>query len=301
MAKDLAIVVTHHLSPDVLRTCLNRLKMFAAAVPVIVVDSDSGDGTLQMLQRDYPHVQGLSVFNHSMANTVNTGLRQANASYILQMNADVYLEATTLSDLLAVIKQKGVGMVGPRCRTEEGALQNQGFLYQRYYTVMRLTRAKSVPVKWLSGCCQLIRREVLRQAGGMNTAYRFYNEDTEWCWRINQSGWRCELVNTDVTHLGGASTPKDVRFIIEGYRGGMRLAQTYKPGWYQWLQRRFVLAEASVKAKSSDPVEREAYRAIRAMFKANDYSQSPFGKTLDEANATFPYFMGSHRTNAAIE
>lgn len=290
-ASDLTIVVTHHRTPDILRVCLDNLKQFAPGVPVVVVDSDSDDGTLGMLQRDYPQVQALSVINHSMANTVNTGLRHASTTYMLQMNADVYITATTVADLLAVIRHKGVGMVGPRCRNEAGKLQRQGVLYSRYYTVMALTGAKSVPVKWLSGCCQMIRWEVLRQVGGMNTAYRFYNEDIDWCWRINKSGWRCELVKTDVTHLGGSSTPQDPKFIIEGYRGGMRLAQTHKPGWYQWGQRHLVLAEARAKASSSNPRERGAYRAIQAMFAADDYVESPFGTTLTDTNPDFAYFV----------
>jgi N-acetylglucosaminyl-diphospho-decaprenol L-rhamnosyltransferase len=53
----------------------------------------------------------------------------------------------------------------------------------------------------------LLRREVFATVGGMDEAYWMYSEETDWCYRIKQAGWRIVYLPTaTVTHLGGAST-----------------------------------------------------------------------------------------------
>ena len=291
MLDALSIVVTHYRSPDVLKVCLAHLMQFAPGASIIVVNSGADD-TLKMVQLMYPEVKGLEVPGHSYGAVVNAGFKRCETPYILQMNADVYLRETTLADLLKVLEQKGIGVVGPRCFNKRGRLQQQGILYRRYYSLLRLTRATALPVSWLSGCCQMFKRELLNELGGFDSTYRFYNEDLDWCTRVRRAGWRCELVSTDVTHLGGSATPSDAKFIVEGYRGGMVFARRYRPGWFQRLQRTFVMTEARVKATSKDAVVREAYRQILAMFEREAYNESPFGATLNEANPKFLKAIG---------
>lgn len=291
MLDALSIVVTHYRSPDVLKVCLAHLMQFAPGASIIVVNSGADD-TLKMLEQLYPEVKGLEVPGYSYGAVVNAGFKLCKTPYILQMNADVYLRETTLTDLLNVLKQKGVGVVGPRCFNKRGRLQQQGILYRRYYHLLRLTRAHALPVTWLSGCCQMFKRELLNELGGFDSTYRFYNEDLDWCTRVRRAGQRCELVRTNVTHLGGSATPSDAKFIVEGYRGGMVFARRYRRRWFQRLQRTFVMLEARAKANSKNQVVREAYRQISAMFKREAYSESPFGATLNEANPSFLEAIG---------
>lgn len=286
MSDALSIVVTHHRAQAVLKICLAHLTQFAPKAQIIVVNSGEDD-TLEMLTQLYPEVKGVQVPSYSYGSVVNAGIKLCTTPYILQMNADVYIKENTLQDLLSVLQQKEVGVVGPRCFDAQGHLQRQGLLYQRYYALLSLTRARALPVTWLSGCCQMFKREVLEEVGGFDASYRFYNEDLDWCTRIRNAGWRCELVRSDVTHLGGSATPSDPKFIIEGYRGGMVFARRYRPRWFQRWQRIVVLLEARLKAGSKDEVVRQAYRQILEMFGREAYDESPFGATLNTENPSF--------------
>ncbi len=253
---------------------------FLPGAQLIVVDSGSDD-SLELIRAKFPDIEAFRVVNHSMANTLNEGLKRANRPNILQMNADVYLEEKTVPSLLAVLSQKNVGMVGPLCKNAQGKLQNQGFLYKRYFSILKRMSLKSISVNWLSGACMLFKSEALKQIGGMNSSLRFYNEDIEWSWRFQKAGWQCRLVNTCVTHLGGSSTPKNPKFIIEGYRGGYLISRWYKPKIYQWLHKQVVLFEARQKRNHPDLVIREAYQEIYLMFQQNNFDDSPFDKTLN--------------------
>jgi N-acetylglucosaminyl-diphospho-decaprenol L-rhamnosyltransferase len=279
------VVVTHYRTPEILWECLRRLELYAKDAVKIVVDADSQDGTLEELSKHFPNVQGIWTENHSLANAVNVGLKAAQTPYILQMNADVYIGEDTLSAMLERLQDTNVGMVGPRCKDKHGQWQRQGLPYRRYYWYLERTKAKHVTVSWLHGCCQMVRREVLEKVGGMNASYRFYNEDLEGSWRICKAGYSCELLSNVVTHLGGSSTPRDAKFIIEGYRGGMVLSQRYKSVWYQKLHRAFVITEAGYQRRfAKDEVKRQAYEAIEKMFRESRFAESPFGETLRDVN-----------------
>ena len=116
----------------------------------------------------------------------------------------------------------------------------------------------------------------------MNSTLRFYNEDMEWCWRVRAAGYACRLVGTTVLHVGGASTPASARFLVEGYRGGYRLSEMYKPPLYRALHRAVVYAEAGWKgAFSGESWRREAYRGVLKLFERG-FNGSPFGETLED-------------------
>jgi GT2 family glycosyltransferase len=284
----LTIIVTHYRTPDILWECLRRLESYAKDAVKIVVDASSQDETMGELTRRFPDVRRVETNNHSYANLVNTGLKLTTTPFIMQLNADVFIEEDTVQGMLEQLQTARVGIISPRCKDKQGKWQQQGFLYRRHYAYLERTKAKSVPVFWVHGCCQMLRRDVLEKVGGMNSSYRFYNEDLEWSWRIRKAGYECRLARNVVTHLGGSSTPKDPKFLIEGYRGGFVLSQQYNSKRFQKLHRAFVITEAGYQSRfSKDETKRYAYKMIETMFRQNRFDESPFGETLTEENAAF--------------
>ena len=282
MKSDLTVLVIHYRTPNILKECLARLEAFAPDARVIVVDS-SPAGETPVLS-----VETLSVPNHSFAHTLNCGLKRAQTPLIAHMNADVFITEETFPALLSAVQEPGVGMVGSRAHTQDGRLQGQGLPYRRHYARLQRSQQNSVPVPWLSGCLQLVRTEAVAAVGGMDASLRFYNEDMEWCFRLRRAGWACRLVKTDVLHLGGASTPKDPRFIVEGYRGGYKLSQRYHGRVYQQVHRAVVQLVSRWDATfARDPVQRQAAEQIGEMFRHGNFDESPFGETLSDSNLNF--------------
>ena len=274
MTSKLTLLVLHYRTPKVLKTCLEKLAAFAPGVRVIVLDSSPAAETPVVT------TELLKVPNHSFAHMLNCGLKQVTTPYAAHLNADVFIGRDTLPHLLRAVQRSGVGMVGPTVRTPDGDLQNQGLPYRRHYRLNRSAHT-AVSVLWLSGCMQLVRMEAAFAVGGMDASLRFYNEDMEWCFRFRRSGWACHLVNTEVLHLGGNATPKDPRFIVEGYRGGYKLSQRYHSAMYQMLHRTAVKAQSAWNERfSRDPLQRQAAVKIREMFQQRTFDESPFAETL---------------------
>lgn len=278
----LTLLVMHYRTPDVLRTCLKKLAACAPGVRVIVLDSSPPDETPIVT------TELLKVPNHSFAYMVNCGLKRVETPYAAHLNADVFVEPDTLPHLLKAVQQPGVGIVGPSVRTPDGRLQHQGLPYRWHYAKLNRSAQTSISVPWLSGCLQLLRTEAALAVGGMDASLRFYNEDMEWCFRFRRAGWACQLVKTEVLHLGGTSTPQDPRFIVEGYRGGYKLSQRYHGRVYQGLHRIVVKTQNEWDKKfNRDPVQRQAAAQISEMFRRNEFDESPFGETLADDNHKF--------------
>ncbi len=285
----LSVVVTHYRTPELLLECLQKLAMHVPEAAVLVVDTGGRAAELADAKRLFPAVRFTKTVNHSLANAVNTGLKQTTTPFVLQMNADVMLTAGVVEAMLARFATAEVGMVGPRCRNPAGKWQDQGLFYRPYYAALTLSERRAVRVPWLSGCCQLVRREVVDRVGGMNSSLRFYNEDVEWCWRLRRAGYRCELVREAVLHVGGASTPPDDRFLIEGLRGGMVLSRRYRPKLYRALHAYGVHAHAAWQSGVTEPKtgDRSVHQKVTHMFGAGQFDESPFGATLTEDNPAF--------------
>ncbi|HEX7021684.1 MAG TPA: glycosyltransferase family 2 protein [Trueperaceae bacterium] len=289
MPSHLSVLVLHHKTPQLLQQCLKRLCDYSPEAHITVVDTGPAEAAESLVRRDFPGVRLLKAANYSMAHAVNCGLKTTRTPFVCHMNADVLIEADTLSALLDVVKEDGVGMAGPLCLTAEGVPQDQGLPYRRFYRRLAHTHAPSLAVPWLSGCMQVVTRDVLLAVGGMDGSLRFYNEDTEWCWRLGRAGYACHLAKTSVVHLGGRSTPDTPAFLIEGFRGGYRLSQRYKSPLYRSAHRWAVLAMAAWQQRAlRDPAKRQAYAEIAAMFRQRRFDVSPFGASLAEHNPAFP-------------
>lgn len=283
MSPLLGVAIIHHRVPDLLEICLERLERYYPRCPVVVVDTAPDSTFLARLQDRYREIDILRVANHSYAAAVNAGLRHLDTPLIAQMNADVFVEAETFAHLKRPFGDPGVAMTGPLFVTGQGRRQHHGPLYRLNY--LRLQPNGQLPVSWLSGALQLVRSSAVGSVGGMDSSLRFYNDDIEWCFRLRQAGFRCLLVSTEVTHLGGSSTPDSARFLVEGYRGGMRISQRYRPPWFRCLHQLAVRGEAQLRATIAVRGEtRSTYRTIGTMFRTRRFDQSPFGSILDRGN-----------------
>ncbi len=47
-----------------------------------------------------------------------------------------------------------------------------------------------VEADWLSGACLLVRRRATEQVGLFDESFFLFSEETDWCYRFHQAGWR---------------------------------------------------------------------------------------------------------------
>lgn len=285
---ELGIVVVHHKTPAVLYRALERVATAEPGATLVLVDTAPDPAVLARATAAAPGLVVVPTANTGYAAAVNRGIAALLAgptqpSYVALMNADVLVGQSTFADLTAALDGGAGSIAGPLARTPAGALQDLGPLYALAYRRSRRAGGAPVRVRWLSGCLQVMTLDVVRDLGGYDEAFRFCNEDMEFCLRAAAAGHLSLLVASDVVHLGGTSTPSHPAFHVEGRRGGYLLGERYLPPAVSFLHRGFLRAEALLGGwLARDEVARDAHRRMARLIHDGAWHTSPFGATLDD-------------------
>ena len=108
------VVVVNWNGAHLLRPCLDALVRQQSTRPFVtwVVDNASADGSVELLEREYPHVRVLrNDANLGFAGGNNTALRQVTTPYAVLLNNDATPEPDWLENLLAPFEQPGADRV----------------------------------------------------------------------------------------------------------------------------------------------------------------------------------------------
>jgi GT2 family glycosyltransferase len=196
----------------------------------IVVDNGSVDGSAEAARAAHPWAEVIALpENVGFAAGNNVGLRRAKGRHCLLLNSDTVVLPDALERCVRFLDaHPDVGVVGPQLLNPDGTKQNcihnyPGFatelvpkgvletLLPRRFPSKRREHAGPIDVEAVLGACLFVRREVLEDVGLMPEDYFFFLEETDWCFRIRQAGWRIvHLPDARVIHIFGASTKKKV-------------------------------------------------------------------------------------------
>ena len=258
ISPDLSIVIVNWNVCDLLEQCLTSILAQAASDPqsadpgvwklsgqklpaphfeVLVVDSASSDGSVQMVRERFPDVRlYASEVNLGYAAGNNLGIRHSRGDYILILNPDTRVLPGALGAMLGyAVVHPDVGVLGPQLRYPNGSVQSSRrrfptfgtaliestFLQKwfphhptlrRYYVLDRPDDAIG-EVDWLNGSCLLVRRAVIEQVGDFDEAYFMYSEELDWQKRMREVGWKVVYFPAaQVVHYEGKSSEQVVAF-----------------------------------------------------------------------------------------
>ncbi|MDR9390814.1 MAG: glycosyltransferase [Trueperaceae bacterium] len=290
------VVLVHYRTPDLLAQAASAYAREAPDVPLEVLDTGgpAHAGDARAALAGHPHAAWRAVPNAGYAAVVNDALRRALArngaadALLLIANADAWPHAGTLPALLAPFHDPRVAMTGPLARTPGGTPERLGLPYRPAQRRVAGRPHATTDVAWLSGALFVVRTRAARAAGGMDAALRFGNEDLEWGVRLRRSGGRVQLVGADATHVGGASTPAEGRFLVEGLRGGLVTTRRFLGPAAAGVHRAAVAAWATARTLTAPAARRPAWRAAARMLVRGRLGATPFGATLDAAADGFP-------------
>jgi GT2 family glycosyltransferase len=228
---DLSFCIVNLNAAGYLRGCLDSLPEAVKTLTyeVIVVDNGSTDESLQILTREYPAVKVIdNRFNTGYTRPMNQALRAAGGRFLVQLNPDTvsHPEAfTIMRDWMAAHLETGI--CSPKVLNRDGTFQRQCrrsaarpwdvFTYfsglwkvfprSRFwgrYLVTYRGEDETCEVEAVSGSCMFIRREVIEQIGYLDERYFAYQEDSDFCFRARQAGWKVVFTpQAKVTHFGG--------------------------------------------------------------------------------------------------
>ena len=274
----LSIVIVNYNVKYFLKQCMSSVLGSATRLAdgstlefdVWVVDNDSVDGSVDMVQHDFPQV-------HVVANKDNVGFARANNQALqlstnnkqpttndhlfLLLNPDTIVEKDTLvrcADFMAAHPDCGgltVKMVDGHGRylkeskrgfpTPEAAFYKVSGLIHLFphsrrvaaYYMGHLHEDEVNEIEILPGAFLMFRREVYEKIGGLDESYFMYGEDIDYSWRIRLAGWKnYYLPETSIIHYKGESTKKgSMNYVYTFYNAMSIFVRKYFSGSGAWL------------------------------------------------------------------
>ncbi len=242
MGIDLSIVIVTWNAKDVLLPAIESIfrEVKGISYEVIVADNDSKDGSADAVAAEFPEAKVIRCpRNLGFAGGNNVGLREVQGRYAVLLNSDTITHAGAFERMVEYMDEHPeAGACGPQLLNPDGSKQNcfHNFptlttelvnlsllkvLFPAKYPSKRQTYAAPIEVDAVLGACMLVRREVIERVGPMDDGYFFFLEETDWCARIREAGWKIiHIPDAKITHLYGESTKKKLptETYIEYYR-----------------------------------------------------------------------------------
>ena len=255
------VVVTYNVR-EFLAQALESLRRAGAGITaeVIVVDNDSADGSAAMVREHFPEVRLIeNRENVGFAQANNQAIGVARGRHVLVLNPDTLVQEDTLRTLVAFMDaHPEAGAAGCRILNPDGSFAPESrrafptpsvALYRLTglsrlfphssvfgrYNLTFLPRDEVCEVDALSGSCMIVRAEAIHGgadragAGLLDEAFFMYGEDLDWCFRIQQAGWRIYYTpETQIIHYKGESTKKgELRYVRLFYGAMLRFAEKH--------------------------------------------------------------------------
>ncbi len=217
-----SVIIVSYNTRGFLRRCLESLRQHGSELvrEIIVIDNASGDGSVEMIEEDFPEVKLVrNPTNVGYAKAVNRGVKLAEGDYFLILNPDIEVLEEAVGELVSFMEEhRDVGIAGAKLLNPDGSLQMS---CRTFYTlpVVLLRRTflgKIFPnaavvrrhlmadwdhacdreVDWVIGACLMVRREAYESVGGMDERFFLYFEDVDWCYRMKKHGWKVYYVHS---------------------------------------------------------------------------------------------------------
>jgi len=222
-----AIVVTHQ-SAATIDDCLSRLRAAEGVTQVRVVDNDSRDSTMAIVQRHAaadPRVHFIAnPDNPGFAVACNQGARDSDAPWLAFVNPDCLAEPDALAHLLAhadaaggdvllgadLVDEAGVRDGAARRNDPDFGAMLRGPFRARSGRPLDVAPDDTQPlqrVEAISGALMLLPRALFERIGGFDEGYRLHVEDLDLCRRAREAGALVAVANdVRVVHVRGVSS-----------------------------------------------------------------------------------------------
>ena len=226
----------HRFLPGLLESCRGK------DAAVIVADSASTDGSMEMMAQEFPQVRTIPLDgNYGFTGGYNRALAQLEAEYFVLINSDIEVSADWLEPLVTWMdSHPSCGACGPKLLSwyerdtfeyagaAGGCIDAFGYPFCRGRVLKRVEKDHgqyddATDVFWVSGACMMVRSSLWRALGGLDDRFFAHMEEIDLCWRMRLQGRTVSVVPQSVVyHIGGGTLPQDSPWKLElNYRNNL--------------------------------------------------------------------------------
>ncbi len=223
---------------------------------IVVVDNGSTDGSRACVAKEFPEIRILDNPINSYSRAVNLGVASLRLPFVVIANPDLMIDPDCLLHVARLFRDNdGIGAAGCRLSNESGenvtrfshtsVFRAVGLLIipTRWRGIIRRREqrqnpsAEPFPVTYIEGSFTAVRREAFASVRGFDERYAFFHEDSDFCIRLSQSGWRlfhCPAAHA--THFCGLSFNQNPDFRLQQfYKNTLLLFRQHYPARYPIL------------------------------------------------------------------
>jgi len=231
-AVDVLVVIVTYNSYDIVADLLKTLPDALDGITwsVAVADNDSHDATVDVVRMMAPGAILVEMGrNAGYAAGINAAIMAGPPSHsVLILNPDTRLDPGSIAPMFARLRDPGVGIVVPRLldanRQLVRTLRREPTVRRALGdTILTARRAGRFPAwselvveprsyteessaDWAAGPIMLVSRECFDVCGGWDESFFLYSEETEFCLRARDHGFKLVLTpGVETVHLGGES------------------------------------------------------------------------------------------------
>jgi len=179
--------------------------------------------------------------NLGFAGGSNVGIRYTikknKYEYILLLNSDTVIKPNFLNELIKYYNGE-TGICAPIIFKyyKPNEIWSSGGKYNiflgTYSHIVTEIKEKQRNTNFITGCCWLIKIEILKKIGLLEDTYFLYSEDTDYCYRLKRAGHKLKIISSSVIfHKINKTTSKNLplmfyylhrsklMFIYKNYKG----------------------------------------------------------------------------------
>jgi hypothetical protein len=201
------VVLVNYNGREHLPACLDSLAKldYAGSHEVVVVDNDSTDGSVELIEQRYPDVRVLAQkTNLGFAEGNNVAARASSSECLALLNTDMAVEPDWLTELVAAYAPgEGYRCVagvildwsGERLDFADGVVNYYGFGEQVGFDrpLSDVAIHDGRELLFACGGSMLVQRDAYLAVGGFDPEYFAYFEDVDLGWRLWLAGHRVRL------------------------------------------------------------------------------------------------------------
>ena len=226
----IAAVVVSHDSEETIDDCLQRLRHAEGVTEIRVVDNDSRDATLEIVQRHAVADSRLRFIanpdNPGFAVACNQGAIVSSASWLAFVNPDCLVQPDTLAKLRVHAEAEAPALLGADLMNEDGVRDAAARRHDPDFAAMLRSPAAArlgvdvdataslQHVDAVSGALMLLPRWLFKRVEGFDQGYRLHAEDLDLCRRVRDFGATVAVANdVCVVHVRGVSSRSRPLFV----------------------------------------------------------------------------------------
>lgn len=237
---DVSIIIVNWNTKRLLLECLSSVfkTINKLSFEIWLVDNASTDSSVEAVKQNYPDVKIIqNKKNLGFAAANNIALERMCGQYALLLNTDTILTSGAVENLFDFMeKNPTAGMACGQLLNQDGSKQNSianfpgilsllcnesllQTLFPEKYPGKRREYKKPVEVDSCIGACLMVRKKAMDEVGLLDKRYFFFFEETDWAYRMKQTGWKIYFVpSAGIFHIQGQTVGHNAGSRIMFYR-----------------------------------------------------------------------------------